>query len=291
LFDVLVTGSALYTGAELVRDGYVYIRNGRVEDYGPSPVPEDYTYATLILGGEGRIIVPGLTMLIDAPAYPARIYEPSLRARAGMYSRLTPSEALTLSLPAIYEAHMAGATTVIVEYGSVELASRLEALIGGYYGIAFPSCLGEPPSSEAVPVVTIYGEECGEEGQIEARGDRGYHEGDPVLALFHRPSYTRLEGDPLIESAKLRRLLGLRGPSIHRGARAEIAVFDASRPPGAFLDRASEDVIRRIYSSGVRLESLIAGQAILVDQGEHLYIVEKQFSEARRAGLRLLERR
>ncbi len=291
MFDILITGSALYTGSELVRDAFVYIKNGKIEDYGESPVPEDYTYATLILGGEGRIIVPGLTMVLDAPAYPVRIYKPSLEWRSRFYSMITPSEALTLSLPAIYEAHFAGATTILVEFTSIELPISLESKIGGYYGLAYPACREEPPRHESIPVLTLYGENCGAKGDIEVRGSQGYVDGEEALALFHRPSYTRLEGDPLTMSRRVRKALGLEGPSIEKGVRAEIAVYNASRPPGAFLDKAGEEVIRRIYSSGAKIESLIAGQTILIDQGEHLYIVEKQFSEARRAGMRLLKRR
>ncbi len=291
VFDVLITGSVLYTGRELIKDAYVYVKNGRVIDYGVSPVPEDYTYATLVLGGEGRIIVPGLTMIIDAPAYPLRIYRPSLKDRSGMYNLLSPSEAMTLSLPAIYEAHISGATTVLVEYKSLDIVAGLETGIGGFYGLAYPACLGEPPRHEAIPIVTVHGEGCDGEGIVEVRGDWGFIGDDRVLALFHRPTYSRLEGDPLEESARLRKAIGLGDPQVKRNERAEIAVFNSSRPPGVFLDRAGEDVIRRIYSTGARIESLMAGESILVDQGEHLYIVEKQFSEARRIGLRFLRRR
>lgn len=290
MFDVLVTGSVLYTGREIIRDGYVYVKNGKIIDYGPSPVPEDYTYVNLVLGGQGRIIVPSLTAVIDAPAYPLRIRRLSLGERARFYQETPPSLAATLSLPAIYEAHMAGVGHVITEYSSIELPNTLRSMIGGVYSLAYPSCLGEPPG-EPPGVVPVYGEDCEGDGIVEVRGDSGFTGGERVLALYHRLSYTRLEGDPLEESNRLRRAIGLGPAVIERDARAEIAVYDASRPPGMFLDRAGEEAVRRIYSSGARLETLMVGDAILVDQGEHLYIVEKHFSEARRAGLRILERR
>lgn len=290
VFDVLITGSILYTGREIIKDGYVYIKNGKIIDYGQSPVSEDYTYVNLILGGSGRIIVPSLTAVIDAAAYPLRLSSPSLKERVEFYGKIPPSEAVTLSLPAVYEAHMAGIGHVIIEYTSLELPNTLRSLIGGKYGLAYPSCVGKPPG-EPPSVITVYGEGCGESGQVEVRDGSGYVSGERVLALFNRATYSRLEGDPLTESNRLREAIGLKPATIEKNERAEIAVYNASRPPGMFLDKAGEDVIRRIYVSGARLETLMVGDAILVDQGEHLYIVEKHFSEARKAGLRILERR
>lgn len=290
MFDVLITGSVLYTGSELIRDGYVYVKNGKVVDYGQSPVPEEYTYVNLIIGGSGRIIVPSLTALLDAASYPVRLASPSLRDRVRFYQDMSPSEALAIALPAVYEAHMAGIGYIILEYTSLELPNTLRSQIGGRYGLAYPSCMGDPPG-DPPSVVTVYGEGCGDSGHVEVRGETGFIGGERVLALFHRKSYSRLDGDPLTESNILRRVMGLKPAGIERNERAEIAVYDASRPPGMFLDKAGEEVVRRIYVSGARLETLMVGDAILVDQGEHLYIVEKHFSEARRVGLRVLERR
>ncbi len=291
MFDVLVTGSILYTGQDIIRDGYVYIKNGKVIDLGKAPVPEEYTFVNLVLGGAGRIIAPSLTAIIDAVSYPIRMKQPSLPERLAFYERLGISEAVTLALPAVYEAHMAGIGHVIVEYTSLELPNRLLAEVGGRYGLAYPACKGGLIASETHIVVSLEGEGCNGEGLVHVEGPSGSIGGNKVLALFRRLTYSRLEGDPLEESNRLRRAIGLGPALIDKGVRAEIAVYDVSRPPGMFLDYANEDVIKKIYVSGARLETLLVGDSILVDQGEHLYIVEKHFSEARRRGTRLLERR
>jgi len=289
--DILVTGSLLITDKEVVRDGFVYIRNGRILDYGGGgPPPEEYTYATLILGGPGRIIAPGLTAIIDAPAYHARFAGPSLRERVDLYKSLDEKTALLASLPAVYEAHLAGVTRIIVEYLSPSLPISLESRVGGLYGLAAPVCaakrLPETPAS-----IHIAGEGCEGDAPIRVEGEEAYSDEGPVLALLRRTAYTLLPGDAYERSMRLRRLLGFTGGIIEKERVAEIAVYNVARPPAMFLDYAPDDLVRRIHASGARVESVISGDTVVVDQGDHLYIVERDFREARRVLSSLLERR
>ncbi|MEM4865019.1 MAG: hypothetical protein QXY09_00760, partial [Acidilobaceae archaeon] len=69
------------------------------------------------------------------------------------------------------------------------------------------------------------------------------------------------------------------------GRIAEIAVFDGSRPPLLLAENdLDEDTIVNIYKLGLRVESLIVGDDVLIDTGDHLYITEKHFKEARDLG-------
>ncbi len=275
MIEVLITGSVIVTGREVVRDGYVYVKNGRILAVGSGTPPEDYTFAHLILGGHGRIIAPALTAIVDAPAYPWRLRLPRLADRAGLYRSLSRQEASTASLPAVYEAHVHGISRIVVEYHDPWLASDLAGRVGGFYHTARPACL------EGRGDLTVAGEGCEGEADITyPAGDAGGH--GRVLALVGRP-VVRPQGPGVWEASEnLRRLLGLQPGEIREGRIAEIAVYNTSRPPAMFLHQAPDEAIAGIHSLGLRVETLLAGEAILVDQGEHLYIAEKQFSEASR---------
>jgi len=284
VLEVLITGSVVYTGSEVVRDGYVYVKGGRVVAVGSGLPPEDYTFAHLILGGEGRVVAPSLTAIVDAPAYPWRFNVRGLGARVGLYRRLTQEEAFAASLPAVYEAHVHGVGRVVIEYSGAGLPGELAARVGGFYSLAYPACLGEAPSSP-FGVVTVAGEGCGGDATVAYSGGSARAGDGEVLALVGRAVY-RPSGEGVEDASnRLRRLLGLAPASIKEGSQAEIVVYNAARPPGMFLDRA-DDPARLAYESGLRAETLLLGDTVLVDQGEHLYIAEKQFSDARSLALR-----
>ncbi|MEN2999281.1 MAG: hypothetical protein ABDH61_01720 [Acidilobaceae archaeon] len=282
--DILLTGSVIFTGEKVLRRGYVYVKDGKVEGVGEGVVPEEYTYATLVLGGEGRIIVPGLAALASIAAYPIRLRKPSMGERTRFYKSSNLKTLITASLPAVYELHMGGVTVVIVEGLDVDLPLELSKAIGGFYGLAVPACSGAQPNyvPGVVAVVKISGEGCEGEGEIREVGGRGVAKSGPVLSFFNSISFSpSSSSDPWEENVALRKALSLPPSAIKPGRIAEIAVFNASRPPAMLLDLASDEDIVKVYSSGARLESLVAGEDILVDTGEHLYIAEKQFREAR----------
>ncbi|MDM7275165.1 MAG: hypothetical protein P3X22_003450 [Thermoprotei archaeon] len=295
MIDILITGSIVYTGERLVRDGYVYIRDGKVEHVGEAPVLEDYSYATLLLGGPGRIVVPGLTAMANTAAYPLRFRGASMAERVNYYRGLDVKTLVTLSLPAVYELHMSGVTTIIVEGLSPELPLSLSEAVGGFYGLAVPVCSGVEP--RYVPglasALRISGPGCEGEADVVEVDGRGFKGSRRVLGLFRGASLLLTASgveDPLGESLELRKAAMLPPPVIKQGRIAEIAVFDVSRPPAMMLDTASEKEILRVYSSGARLESLIAGEDVLVDTGEHLYIVERSFKEARSLSEKVLKK-
>ena len=293
MVEVLITGSVVIVNEnEIIKDGYVFIRNGILEDFGQQPPPEDYTYASLILGGEGRIVAPGLTAVASPISYPFRFLRPSLKRRVELLKRLSPSEAALLSLAGVYELHMSGVTTIVAEGISYEYISRLKELAGGRYGLAFPSCEGRPPESPewSVGSLLIADESCEGSWDVRMRDDIWESSfGSEALVLINRPSCSLSGMRGIVEKSNvIRRILGLSNLELRKRALAEVAIYNVRRPPAMFLDMAPKDYLKDVYSSGAKVETLVVGEEVLVDGGEHLYIVEKHFNEIRKVVLRLL---
>ena len=268
MYDVLISGSLLYTGDEVIREGYVYVRGGRIADYGSGPAPEDYTYATLVLGGPHRVIVPGLAVAADVAAYPIRFRSPSMLDRVKFYNSVSPELLALGAIFGVYELHMSGVTSIIIESIDERVVDAVAKVAGGFYGIAWPSCAGEPESTSK-PLVIVGSDECPAPET-------------PPLFLESRPSYSLsgLDAEKVwLKSLELRKKAGLPGGRIREGERAEIAVFDARRPPLAFIEQTPEKVAVAPFL-GAKVETLLAGDEVLVDAGQHLNIVLKHFTEA-----------
>ena len=294
MVDILAYGSLVFTGSEVLREGYVYIRNGRIVDYGEQPTPEEYTYAALVLGGEGRVIMPGLTAIVASITYPFRYKRLGVDDRLKLYRSMSREESIALSLPAIHEAHLHGITTVAVEALDYSVPKALEGFIGGSYALALPLCPTDSPEARPPGIaglVKIRSSECKNGDIVEGSDGFGYLDGDRVLAFLARPtiSLANIEGAYRASNA-LRKAMGLGESRIEKGSNAELAIFDATRPPSFLLDRAGDEVVEALYSTGARAETVVVGDHVLVDGGEHLYIVEKHFKEARRAALRIVEK-
>ncbi|MEM4426507.1 MAG: hypothetical protein QXV55_02835 [Acidilobaceae archaeon] len=288
--DILLTGSLVFTGKELIKRGYVYIRDGRIVGVGEEPYPDDYSYANLILGGPGRIIAPALTAIASLPYYPFRLRKSSMRERVEFYKSLDPTSLFMLSLPALYDLHTSGISTIVVETLDVEFPLRLSKEIGGLYGLALPACSDEKTKyvEGLVAITRVSGEGCEGESDIVEIGGLGYYRGSRVLGFFSGYHYITSSGNtenPWLESLELRKALMLPSLEIKPGRIAEIAVFDGSRPPLLLAENdLDEDTIVNIYKLGLRVESLIVGDDVLIDTGDHLYITEKHFKEARDLG-------
>lgn len=277
--DILVTGSVVFTGDRVIRDGFVYIKGSRVVDVGQAPVPEEYSYAALLLGGRGRIVAPGLAAYADVAAYPLRLLKPRLPERARFYSSFSLDDLVRVALPALYELHMSGVSTIVVE-GPKGLAVTLSESLGGFYEAAVPACTGE--ASE----LAVAGEGCEGNAVFRVDGDVVTANGRRVLSLVARESYSvhslGLGADAYMLSLKLREQASIPGGVIRPGERAEVVVYDATVPPALLTDLAGWYDYRRIYSIGARVESLVVGDDVIVDGGEHLRIVRKHFNDVRR---------
>mgnify|MGYP001772670055 CR=1 FL=1 len=272
--SVLINASAVYTGKELLKDAYVYIEDGVIREIGPQPAPDEVQSATLLLGGEGRVVVPGLAALADVAAYPIRFSRPNISRRLVFYRGLSERELFTASLPGVYELHVMGVTTIFVESLSPSLPVELARRIGGFYGAARPSC-SEPYAVQPIlrGSLTIGGEGC--PGGDVTEGE------EEALVLTGRAGY-QLDGigDVLEKSQRLRRMAGLPEVRVEPNQVAELVVYDTSRPPAMMMYVAGPDDIRGIYGSHASVESVIAGMDILVEMGEHMRIGRKHLSEA-----------
>ena len=270
MIDILIRGDYVFTGEELVRDGYVYIERGKVREIGSGVPPEDLTMANMILGGPGRIVVPSLLAPLDLLGYAARTprCEPLLPQTCEDRGGIPAEEEFTASLPAVLEAHVHGIGRILALTPSLHTLLLLAERVGGAYGQVVPEgCSGgsEHPRLEAVV---------------------------PVSRIPARPLPCPLEwlrqDDPFLASEELARALGLEPPRVKEGGRAELAVFSLHRPPLFGLSIDSPRDARLIYRFAPPAETLIAGEDVLVEVGEHLMIVEKHLRDASRIITRIV---
>ncbi len=290
MVDILLTGTVLISSDKVVHDGYVYVKDGVIEDIGESPVPEDYTFAGLILGGRGRIIAPGLVGLIDALAYPIRLRMPDMADRLSLYTSTSSKELALAALPAVYEAHMNGITTLIIEGVDQRVLDIIEETVGGRYYLAMPACHNKESSTPRVKAL-VAGTRCLGDAHIYERNGWGYSNGSRVLALFTRASYSLTNlGNVYAMSHRLAEVLGLEPPVLRKGRLAEIVVYNTIKPPAMMLYTGDASLLINVYSSGARVESLVIGNDVLVDIGEHLYISDKQLEDSRKVIERLTSR-
>jgi hypothetical protein len=272
VFDVLITGSVVYTGRDIIVDGYVYIKGGRIVDVGSQPVPEDYTYATLVLGGPHRIILPGLAVVADVIAYPIRFREASIFDRIEFYRSVSPRAQAALAIPGVYELHMRGISTILVEALEPRVVVDIQEMSGGRFGLAVPACIEKPRSP--LPLISVSMPGCEAEGAVDV-GEI------PYLAGVYSYSYALSRIGPALWSLNytLREKAGLPKGLLEPGAPAEIAVFDARKPPFSYQDFYPEKALLAPLLGGT-VETLIVSDEVLVDGGQHLNIVDKQFSQA-----------
>jgi hypothetical protein len=271
MIDVLIQGDILFTGEEIIKDGYVYVKNGIVEDFGSGVPPEDYTFAMLIVGGPGRFIGPALLGAIDPLSYmfkrasckPAREWDCNKRRR------LSPEEEVLLSLPAIQEAHTVGIGRLFLVASRVSSIVNIAEKIGGSYGaLILDEC------DEIVPHPRLESVRRAEESGV-------------VPWICPLRDLCR-SSNPYRESAELARKLGVEPPIIKKSGKASIAVFSMRKSPLLGVSIIHPEDGELIYGLGARVESLLVGGEILVEVGEHLYIVEKTLKDAFKAASKVL---
>ncbi|AFZ70628.1 hypothetical protein Calag_0888 [Caldisphaera lagunensis DSM 15908] len=274
MVSMLITGSTIFTGKELIKEGYVFIKDGKIKEIGTQPVPDEISEPSLLLGGKGRIVAPSLSAIADIPIFLMRFYKLKMNKRIEFYKMLTQRDLFTLSLPAIYELNMHGITTIFAEAINISYVLDLKDKIGGYYGIAKPACIKDlkiPPS--LIGEIDVKGFGCDGEGISD--NDSKY------LLLLGKNSYSISGIDNIYEkSEKLRSLAGLPPNVIKENNNAEIVIYDTSKPPAMNFYKCDLDCIKNVYNENAIIESLIAGEDVLVDIGGHLRIGQKHLKEA-----------
>ncbi|MFP3230279.1 MAG: hypothetical protein RXS19_03530 [Caldisphaera sp.] len=274
MVSILITGSSIFTGKELIRDGYVFIDDGKIKEVGTQPVPDEMSEPSLVLGGKGRIIAPSLTAIADISTFLIRFFNLKMNKRIELYKMLSKKDLFTLSLPSIYELNMHGVTTIFAESIDVSYIIDLQDKLGGFFGIAAPSCVNNisvPPSLSGKIEVKGYG--CDGNGISEDSND--------YLTLLGKGSYSLSKIDNVYEkSEKIRAIAGLPPNIIKENNKAEIIVYDTSRPPAMNYYKGTLDYIKNIYNENAIIESLLAGEDVLIDIGGHLRIGQKHLKEA-----------
>ncbi len=245
MISILITGDMVYTGEEALKNGYVYVKGGRIISIGEGSPPDEYTYATLILGGPGRIILPGLSIVAEPIMYPFRYI--SLVDKCRLYETIDEASAFKIALAGIYELNRIGATRIVVKYPERSLANSLREALGGVFEPLTYSCQEKKDDLRTI---------------IDPRRD--IHNLESVFEYSSEVSKTYNLGTTVLRE----------------GETANIAVFNARRPPLFFVTKHSSLDPDQIFKSGSSVESLLYGDNIIVDSEEHLLIVEKHLREA-----------
>ncbi len=131
-----------------VRNGYVYVDGGVVRSVGEGEPPVEYEAAELVVGGRGRLVVPGFASAhTHLLLYPLRhLVEHGDPASSGLAEwvaeRLGREEAYRLALLALYELTMHGVTMVAAmdPFGEPVARAMRAAGVRGVAVIPLPGC-------------------------------------------------------------------------------------------------------------------------------------------------------
>jgi hypothetical protein len=203
----------------------------------------------LILGGPGRIVLPGLSVVADPIMYPFR-HVPGIDP-CRIYEVLDTSKAFKLSLAGIYELNMMGVTGIVIRYKDKSLANSLKEALDGLFETYLYQCNDSQETLDNADFVFV----------------------DPRIDI-HRIN------DLKEYSRNIAEKYGFGHFELREGSIANLAVFNSRKPPLFFITRHGYPEVEYIYKAGSRVESLIRGENIIVDSEEHLLIVEKHLREA-----------
>lgn len=128
--------------------GFVYIEAGVIRAVGEGEPPYEYEAANLVIGGAGRLVIPGFASAhTHLLLYPLRhVLEHGDPASDPLASRLaeaiTEREAYTLALLALYELTMHGVTMVqaVDPFGEAVVRAMRDAGVRGVVAIPLPGC-------------------------------------------------------------------------------------------------------------------------------------------------------
>jgi len=299
-----------------VGKGYVYIVEGRVEAVGRQPVPEEHRYADIVVGGKGRIVLPARTAaLIHATLYPVRDFimgrDPySIPAARRLLEGLDCEAAWASSLLGLYEASLSGVGHAVLEDIHAECVSRAASELGIDAVIAVPAgCLENYDWRRDLSVREAGIAVCSRD--VEAPRDKPlYGHGidvDEALAVFYSPSSravsiatpgyipraeriavgigawslydinaaslsltaSSIPVEKIVEGAYMRSLVP--------GSRDAVIVLRIDRPPG-WVDPGSWKPSSHL--SLRQVETMIVGDNVVIDGGEHLLVGEEKLREA-----------
>jgi len=347
LVKVLVTDATILTlsltQAPVIPKGYVYVANGVIRAVGEGEPPEELRYPELLLRGEGRVIIPGLSSAFTVVTlYPFRFGLRGLKLNEWLhyFRELSRTDTYYVAGMAFIEMVMRGITSALVTDIYLDSVARAAADVGIYVTLAPPfncgldefspenelrlllnrwhdrvpnvkagilSCgrpsnrlldvarehsipvyvLGEPEisgASEGVKLISINPGAPGTKTISYGEGIKHWNE-DGGLGLGVKPSYSMLEVvreastltgkhpiDALNAAVNINpKLLGYeRIGSVDVGNTANLVMFNTSEPPGWPAPKGLKQLVDAVVEGGLRVESVVLGDNILVDSGESL---------------------
>lgn len=343
MVKILITDATILTLSKnprippLIRRGYVYIKDGRIVVVDEGEPPEEYQYPELLLNGDGRLVIPGMSSGITSVSlYPLR-YEgrKSLADVKDYLSILTRTDIYYATMLAMAEMILSGVTTAMISDIYLDSSARAAKDSGLMVTLAPPVGCGledygvereidlllsrwhEKVENVKAAVLT-----CGnaddevrekaalkglrifsmsEDGEIRVNPGTGseavirfgngllnWRPGDGI-GVWARPSYSIIEVlkeimwrsgsrnlvDVLASAVETHSMIGWSGVgAIEPGSVANVVMLDTHEPPGWPVPDRLDFVARAVIEGSARVETVIAGEEILVDAGELLTIGE-----------------
>ncbi len=318
--------SILFRDGKVVRepgdsfDGYVYMNKGRIIKVDKGEVPQEFSFATYLIDGKGRILTPGLICtLTQLSKYPSRY---------GGREASTSNEIYRATQMALQDLLLSGFTAVGTIESKVEPVARaiansgiravifvdassenwkeeLQILLNKWHGFEdriFAGIAALEPNEEAeeiakrfnLPIITS--EDIKEvKGISKERGIVAIEKGGKRSYGFINSKTTSplnvvkslyYMGMNPVEALKAltvdaAEILGLsKVGRVKEGYSADVVVWDVSEPPGWTAGHGEPEEI--ILASNPKVESVIVAGEVIVDISEMLTIGRKDVKEAKR---------
>ena len=364
MVKILIHGATVLTlsltDEPVIREGYVYISDGRITAVGKGEPPEELKYPELLINGRGRLVMPGLSApLTSVTLYPLRY---ALRGFAwdevrDFLTTLTRTDVYYLACAAFQEMMLRGVTSALITDIYLDSVARAARDAGIYVALAPPfgwglddfgvenelrlltgrwherveevraAVLGVGDAGISLAAdqaikygLTLYALEADEES-VSRAVDKGvkkvirvnprsegvkqaiyYGEGLKLwrpgsgLGLGVEPSYSmigvierasRLSGshplDALYSATVTNPSLIGHGwlGGIEVGRRANVVMLNTWEPPGWPAPRNLPSIVRAVVNGGLRVETVIVGDNVLVDAGESMTLGYEVMSKVR----------
>lgn len=259
---IIVRGSLVsYPYGDVLRNAYLYLEGGGVQALGEEPAPPEHSYADLVVGGEGRLAVPGIVVGLVQPA-------------------------LHPFLPTLGNPSLVGRLKDLVDCSLAEKASLLTFSELALNGVSLAGIQGPYPECavRAAERVGIQARVVGKDRVFEPGG--GVPEGGFILGLGGRVSY-----DPRGLAVEAARIIGVEEAAKALFRREALGLEPYTVPgPGdvAVLRPRIPQPIKTsslhyaLLSSVFDVETLIVGGEPVVDGGELLTLDMSELEEAGR---------
>jgi hypothetical protein len=282
MLDVLIRGETIFLNEyESVNNGYVYIKDGVVEKIGSQPVPEEFEYATLVIGGPNRVVIPALGIAYtDMGLYDMHPYSRGfLRNRFGLLHQKKDSSILSSVNRGLFDLSIHGIAIVGVELPAYWIAVELEEKTGVKVNAIMEKC----PEDGIHCLIPMHLREKSPEANIvylNSTEETVFYKEKMAPALVNRFSYNPcyMGAENLLLNTKIAyESRGLEW-GIYEGKPTYIAVFNFNEPPYYLTNLRAAD-ITDVLSTCKRVETLIVEKDIVVDAGEHLTIGKKDMGQ------------